>query len=714
MSEPAPASDLSETITNQRQERSCGYHASSKVIVQNVFQFFIPKKIDVGTYQASDCNRFVDFDIYKTGIETLTAELCSPGGYDRILQFLYVYHLIYDRLSNKETGFVASNANMTRDILPDIWAGKIPAYFDDKGRHRDHVVEMVKEVNRHRTCFDVTYTFFDITLSPKTEGNEYEFMKRHKLLFDVIKACNNRGLYIYLGIIGKDDEEIVVEGVQHTRHAVHIVSTHNGEIIFKNSWGDGRVYSMKTYGSVFLQGQFEYVIDRISFLVPIKANCEPFYPHLKLMASLFEHAMKKLEHIIEHCVPRYASMKEVRTSPVFRRGELVRVLKNLGVFLSYGRHNVTLELIDGRRTFNLKQAKKPVANESLWKQVRELQLGQIVAQLAARDASIYVEQSAAYAVLKKKHAVHNKIYVELMEEKSLLKRRLEDIAENEKKIRLHKEQIVSTPEKKEANEKKIAEFEKTLAYHEAIAQKRRENIEQIESKLKQNPGPSTSSLQASERNVATLESMMADSKASLAYLIQNVNIAPVESIPKPPGFRDADMDDSDDDTEHDHDRFLWVTETIGIRGNDSYKVWALFLENNIHSVNEPRKDYLRYIASTVSQASRNTLDDYFHLYHKDTPKTTPQTQKVKSPQTQKAKSPQTQKVKSPNKKEIIVIDSDEDMVTIPPSGTAPVKPYTNGYFHNGVFKPSGSSVPSSWISGFKDANNHFFEVTDVL
>jgi len=66
---------LSEVFTDQKRENTCAYHSAAKVIVQNVFQFFYPSKIDADTYERNQFNQFVDFDIYNTGIDRLTPEL---------------------------------------------------------------------------------------------------------------------------------------------------------------------------------------------------------------------------------------------------------------------------------------------------------------------------------------------------------------------------------------------------------------------------------------------------------------------------------------------------------------------------------------------------------------------------------------------------------------------------------------------------------------
>jgi hypothetical protein len=382
------ASDLSEIITDQRNEQSCGYHAAAKVVVQNVFQFFIPRKIVASTYKGGNCNQFVDFDIYDKGISDLSIELCSLGGYERILQFLYVYHLIYDRVSKKGEPLKPTGSRMVYDILSDIWAENIPQYFDDKKEHRDYLVEMVKRVNKQKIVHDLKYIHLLIEF-PKTFLELSSVDKaRCKLVFDMIKTVNNKGLFMYVVLKGRN--RVIVNGVNHTLHAVHLVATYKNEIVIKNSWGDERVYSMQLAGSVLLNGQKEYFIERIAFVLPVSNMLhEKPEQSIHLDGAHFESTLARWNPIFMYSMPLQRSVKELSYSPVFRRGEVIEAMGQLGVFLTYGPSFVLAEFLNGKLPVELKHVKRPLHNGKLWQKVRDMRLIQIAARLVASDDSAY-------------------------------------------------------------------------------------------------------------------------------------------------------------------------------------------------------------------------------------------------------------------------------------------------------------------------------------
>ena len=68
-SESVESSGSSESITetNQRDEGTCNYHASAKVIIQNMFESFKKFDIDKRNYKDAHCNDFLDKEIYKDG-----------------------------------------------------------------------------------------------------------------------------------------------------------------------------------------------------------------------------------------------------------------------------------------------------------------------------------------------------------------------------------------------------------------------------------------------------------------------------------------------------------------------------------------------------------------------------------------------------------------------------------------------------------------------
>jgi hypothetical protein len=145
-------SSVSDVGTDQRSEPHCAYHALSKVIVQNVFQYFTPSTIDTDTFRANNCTRFVDFDIFKTRMSELTRDQCSPGGYDRILQFLYIFYLIYERNNGK-----GINRDSHAVVLEQLWSQTIPKFFETSV-HRPHLEEMIRKVNHaYSSSYNLSY-----------------------------------------------------------------------------------------------------------------------------------------------------------------------------------------------------------------------------------------------------------------------------------------------------------------------------------------------------------------------------------------------------------------------------------------------------------------------------------------------------------------------------------------------------------------------------
>lgn len=149
-------SSVSDVYTDQRSEPHCGYHALAKVIVQNVFQYLTPSPIDKDAFRANNCTRFVDFDIFNADMSELS-DRCSPGGYDRILQFLYVYHLIFDHSNGKPIVHTSHEV-----VLDQIWAQTIPKFFETSV-HRPHLEEMIRKVNDAYKARNLSYVQIDLT-----------------------------------------------------------------------------------------------------------------------------------------------------------------------------------------------------------------------------------------------------------------------------------------------------------------------------------------------------------------------------------------------------------------------------------------------------------------------------------------------------------------------------------------------------------------------
>lgn len=85
-------------------------------------------------------------------------------------------------------------------------------------------------------------------------------------LLDSIRKILSLGFYIGLALFDKHSHE------EHARHAVYIVAMDEDEIIFKNSWGDERVYNMKLDDLKFILGPYHFKVEYFLFYLPCTSS----------------------------------------------------------------------------------------------------------------------------------------------------------------------------------------------------------------------------------------------------------------------------------------------------------------------------------------------------------------------------------------------------------------------------------------------------------
>ena len=327
-------SELSETFTNQGDKGTCMYHTIAKLVVQNIFQVLMPSRVNKSRYQENRCNQFVDDDNFSKDVNKLTPEMCSSGGYDRILQFLYVFHLIEDRLSGK-----AASTAVIRDILKDLWSEKMPRYFK-KSPHLEYVREMVTRVNALRNASETDYQFFKIYLarkrSRKETENELEMMREANetahvfkdSLFQLLRFCLRKGVYVGFSLSAPRESK-------HGHHAIHAVGIYNDKIIVKNSWKEGRVHDMSIENPILLKARSAYQLVKIWFILPVTKGFK-FEPNkLKLTSLSPIDSVDKLRHLFEKVVKSPLPPKFLLTCPIFHRGDAVMVAEKPGIFMGY-------------------------------------------------------------------------------------------------------------------------------------------------------------------------------------------------------------------------------------------------------------------------------------------------------------------------------------------------------------------------------------------
>lgn len=230
--------------SNQRDENTCAYHVFCKLLLKNVVELFYPLPIDEGVYDTNRCNRYLDTkDIELT---TLTPEECTQNGYLKIILFHYFYSLYDIHLNKSRTKEAFSlvdidvaNAYINRMFIPE------------RVTQRKEITDILSIVNHAKRELGIQY--YKIIVYAK-EG-----------ILDIIRKILSLGFYIGAALYDKYSQEGA-----HARHAVHIVAVDEDEIIFKNSWGDERVYNMKVDAIKFKLGPYQFKIEYFLFYLPCK------------------------------------------------------------------------------------------------------------------------------------------------------------------------------------------------------------------------------------------------------------------------------------------------------------------------------------------------------------------------------------------------------------------------------------------------------------
>ena len=343
-------SELSETITHQRETHTCTYHALSKLIVQNVFQYFIAKKVNGAKYTRNQCNDYLDNYAFKHGVEP-TAELCSEGGYERILQFLHVYHIISEgnrcrRVMKKKrvnyekpVGF-----DEIEKTVYKILEKRIPYYFSPFPDAKQKLAEMVDQVIEGMQMMGISYIHKHYFLHP-SRMSKYQFAA----IFENIQKSIRKSLYVFIVLIARN----LNPENEHELHAVHAVATFRNKLVIKNSWGDG-LHEMDLDGEVTLHGEV-YTICEVGFLIPITEDDDyssSITAHVEgtqaddewgqfLSGMTFDSEMNELSGAIDDVVTTSRG-KEVERSIVLTRGDAVSTIDGVGIFTHYTKNGVFL------------------------------------------------------------------------------------------------------------------------------------------------------------------------------------------------------------------------------------------------------------------------------------------------------------------------------------------------------------------------------------
>jgi hypothetical protein len=461
-------SSVSDVDTDQRSEPHCAYHALSKVIIQNVFQYFTPSPIDKGAFRANNCTRFVDFDIFKTRMSELTRDQCSPGGYDRILQFLYIYYLIYDLNNGK-----AITRDSDAEVIDKIWAQTIPKFFETSV-HRPHLEEMIRKVNHAYLASNLAYSQIKLI--------RFEHIKQIKdvdvrrtcfdIILDSIKMLIGKGFYIYLGLAS----ELQNGNFEHSHHAVHIVNTIGNEIVIKNSWGENRIYQMKLDGVVYLAGHHAYSIDYLRTFVPM--------PHASkdvVIDFIYFNDTKKLDGLREMVqkIPTRSRIREQTTSRIFSRGDIVTSNGRLCIFMRYHHKDVLIWTPAGEKNVS-DNLETPEMDDERWRTA----VGMIETLVAHDKKELQVAKQKKDEAMKQA-ALHE----EVRSAQFQIDRYHEEIEKNEKKIRQETKLAETKPAKAEKAGETIQKIRATIERARQKIESNRAKMEAIKRKIKTPPPP---------------------------------------------------------------------------------------------------------------------------------------------------------------------------------------------------------------------------------
>ena len=221
---------FSRVYSNQGDSSTCGYHAFSKVILNNVFGLLHPLR-ETSVYVEQQCNRYLNTTRYD--LSELTPEKCSPDGYLKILLFLHVYSL-YGLQKGMECGTESS-------IFPHLFEMNMDLSY----RHRLALKETLDYMSLKKKALHLTLKYF--IFEPT---------------FETIKLLTDAGLYVMLYVYYSPGK---------MGHALVVVGTDGDELLYKDSYGVEQVNRI-VFGRRFRLGSHYYDAKRCSFVITVQGT----------------------------------------------------------------------------------------------------------------------------------------------------------------------------------------------------------------------------------------------------------------------------------------------------------------------------------------------------------------------------------------------------------------------------------------------------------
>ena len=240
--------------SNQAFEGTCTNHVFCKLLLKNVVELFYPLPIEDDIYVTNYCNRYLNTQHVE--LTTLTPEECTRNGYLRIILFHYFYSLY----ARRPRGYNLLNIDIVKPCIEIMF---IPEHVT----HKTEIREILHIVNNAKILLGIQY---NVIVVDTKEG-----------ILNIIWKILSLGFYI--GVSLTDN---ISEG-PHIYHAVHIVDVYETEdengfiidrgIIFKNSWGDERLYKMNVFDTGFKLGPYSFHIAYFVFYLPCNHENKGWY-----------------------------------------------------------------------------------------------------------------------------------------------------------------------------------------------------------------------------------------------------------------------------------------------------------------------------------------------------------------------------------------------------------------------------------------------------
>ena len=226
---------VSVSNSNQENEDTCNFHAHSKIILQNRFLFIRPVIVDEKVYDEHNCNGMLSTEniiIHPELLNGLTEDMCSRGGYEKILLFLYTYFLYIE--------LTECGDDLNGPVLEAIDTVQLPNQFKSSV-HKERLQSILNDIHR-----DTIYTWKTFVINIQDTSND--------ILFELIDQVTRLNLYVELGC---------------TDHSVIIIGTQDNNYIIKNSWGGLPVVTPSLSILYLYENNIPDIGEALTFYLPV-------------------------------------------------------------------------------------------------------------------------------------------------------------------------------------------------------------------------------------------------------------------------------------------------------------------------------------------------------------------------------------------------------------------------------------------------------------